>query len=405
MKAEILSIGTELLLGTLTDTNAPYLAERLASLGIDCYFISQVGDNLDRLVETLRRAWERSELTVMTGGLGPTQDDLTREAIAALLGETPTVQPTLEAELRDFFKRRGYEMPPRNLKQATLIPSAEALHNPVGTAPGWWVERQTGRGPRIIVAMPGVPFEMTRMWEQQVEPRLGKLSQAVIVSRTLKVLGLGESHVDEVVADLMSSSNPTLAPYAKQDGIHLRVTAKAMDRASADRMISELEGQLRQRLGSAVYGADDDTPQSVARNLLAARGVSYALLEVGEGATGSVVPLLGEGPLFRGGMSATDLAAASRLVSPGGHESIEEVAGALRRQSGADLALAVQAAATPIPANPGAVAAEVEVLLLTCTGDTETMSSVRHTWRTAMSEVRRLAGLTAVNMLRLQLLS
>src|SRR4051812_14923535 len=137
MRAEIVSIGTELLLGTITDTNASYLAQQLAALGIDCYYVSQVGDNLDRLVETLRRAWDRSDLIVTTGGVGPTQDDLTREAIAALLGETMTVDPTLESELRAFFVRRGVDMTQTNLKQASLIPSAQTLPNPIGTAPGW----------------------------------------------------------------------------------------------------------------------------------------------------------------------------------------------------------------------------------------------------------------------------
>src|SRR5438552_4646139 len=198
MHAEIVSIGTELLLGTITDTNASYLAQRLAPLGIDCYYVSQVGDNLDRLVDTLDRAHKRSDLIITTGGLGPTQDDLTREAIAALLGQTMTVVPELERDLRAFFERRGVQMPERNLKQATLIPSAQALRNPVGTAPGWWVTTDDADGTRIIVSMPGVPFEMKRMWEQEVEPRLRSLrsgSHSVILSSTLKTLGLVESAV------------------------------------------------------------------------------------------------------------------------------------------------------------------------------------------------------------------
>src|SRR5438270_9433574 len=137
MRAEILSCGTELLLGHITDTNATYLAQSLAALGIDLYFVSQVGDNQGRIVETLRRAWERSELVVMTGGLGPTEDDLARESISALLGETMQVDPHLEAELRAIFGARHAHMPERNVKQATPIPSAQALPNPRRTAPGW----------------------------------------------------------------------------------------------------------------------------------------------------------------------------------------------------------------------------------------------------------------------------
>ncbi|MBI2320884.1 MAG: CinA family nicotinamide mononucleotide deamidase-related protein, partial [Chloroflexi bacterium] len=224
MRAEIVSVGTELLLGQIVDTNAAWLAERLAPLGIDVYWISQVGDNLGRLVEVVRRAWERSDLTIATGGLGPTEDDLTREAIAALLGEDMRVVPELEAELRGFFTRRGLPMPERNVKQATLVPSARVLHNPIGTAPGWWVEREG----RVIVAMPGVPHEMRRMWQEEVMPHLRqRMGSAAIVSRTLKVLGPGESAVEEMVRHLIASANPTLATYAKPDGVYVRVTAKA----------------------------------------------------------------------------------------------------------------------------------------------------------------------------------
>ncbi|HEX2325444.1 MAG TPA: competence/damage-inducible protein A, partial [Chloroflexota bacterium] len=166
MRAEIVSVGTELLLGHITDTNASWLAQQLSQLGIDNYYVSAIGDNLGRLTEHLQRAWERSELIVITGGVGPTEDDLTREAISALLGEPMVVQPDLEVALRAFFARRGVSMPESNVKQATLIESARVLDNPVGTAPGWWVERDG----RAIVAMPGVPGEMFRMWEHQVVP-------------------------------------------------------------------------------------------------------------------------------------------------------------------------------------------------------------------------------------------
>src|SRR5262249_11184673 len=148
MRTEILSVGTELLLGHITDTNATYLEQQLAALGIDLYFVSQVGDNLPRLSETLQRARARADLVVMTGGLGPTEDDLSREAIAAVLDETPQVEPALEAELRAFFASRGVVMPERNVKQAWILPSVTPLSNPLGTAPGWWAERDG----KIIVA-------------------------------------------------------------------------------------------------------------------------------------------------------------------------------------------------------------------------------------------------------------
>src|SRR5437764_7678540 len=203
VRAQIMSVGTELLLGQIVDTNAAYLAQYLSALGIDLYWQATVGDNLGRLTDELRRAWERADLIVMTGGVGPTDDDLTREGIAALLGEQMVIQPELEEHLRSWFGRRGRTMPERNLKQATLIPSAQSLPNPIGTAPGWWVERDG----RVIVAMPGVPVEMRKMWEEQAVPRLqARLPEGgIILSRTLKCIGIGESAMEDLVRPLIAS--------------------------------------------------------------------------------------------------------------------------------------------------------------------------------------------------------
>ncbi|MDP2949951.1 MAG: competence/damage-inducible protein A, partial [Chloroflexota bacterium] len=166
MKAEIISVGTEILLGEILDTNAQHIASRLPALGIDLYWTSQVGDNLGRLTEAIQQAWGRSDLILLTGGLGPTEDDVTREAIAAALDEPLSINPALEAEIRAFFADRGLVMPERNVKQAAVIPSARPIGNPRGTAPGWWVERDG----RILAAMPGPPVEMERMWQEEVSP-------------------------------------------------------------------------------------------------------------------------------------------------------------------------------------------------------------------------------------------
>ncbi|HEY0582229.1 MAG TPA: molybdopterin-binding protein, partial [Chloroflexota bacterium] len=212
MKAEILSIGTELLLGQIVDTNAQFLAQQLPALGLDLYYVSQVGDNLQRLADAFRRGLERSDVIVTSGGLGPTEDDLTREAIAEAFGEPLQIQPDLERDLRAFFQHRGRTMPERNVKQATTIASGTYLPNPIGTAPGWWVERDG----KVIISMPGVPHEMHKMWAEQAEPRLARLiTGGAIVSRLLKLAGIGESHAEEALGDLTRSTNPTLATYAK----------------------------------------------------------------------------------------------------------------------------------------------------------------------------------------------
>ena len=275
MRAEILSCGTELLLGHITDTNATYLAQSLASLGIDLYFVSQVGDNQGRIVETLRRAWERSELIIMTGGLGPTEDDLARESISALLGETMQVDPRLEAELRGIFAARHAQMPERNIKQATLIPSAQALPNPRGTAPGWWVEKDG----RIIVAMPGVPREMYHMWEHEVMPRLIPYAGGLIFTRILRVWGLGESAVEERLDALLHNTNPTIATYAKSDAIDVRITAKARTREQAEEQVAGMEAQVRKILGHAIFGVDKDTLQGVVGRHLSERQQWLAVME------------------------------------------------------------------------------------------------------------------------------
>src|SRR5256712_2696020 len=275
VRAEILSCGTELLLGHITDTNATFLAQSLSALGIDLYFVSQVGDNLGRIVDTLKRAWERSDLIIMTGGLGPTEDDLARESISTLLGETMQVDPTLEAELRGMFAARNSRMPERNVKQATLIPSAQALPNPRGTAPGWWVEKDK----HIIVAMPGVPREMYRMWEQEAIPRLRPYTGGLIFTRILRVSGLGESAVEERLDGLIHSTNPTLATYAKSDAIDVRITAKATTSEEAERQVAEMEVQVRQLLRHHIFCTGKDTLQSVVGDLLQARSPSLAVIE------------------------------------------------------------------------------------------------------------------------------
>jgi nicotinamide-nucleotide amidase len=404
MQAEILSIGTELLLGTIADTNAQYLAQRLAGLGINCYFISQVGDNQARLVETLRRAWDRSELVITTGGVGPTQDDLTREAIAEMLGEKLTVVPEQEARLRRFFTLRGLQMPAQNLKQAMTISSATLLDNPVGTAPGWWVENSREQSPRIIVAMPGVPFEMKRMWEKEVEPRLRAQSGQVLVSRTLKVLGLGESRVEELVSDLMEGSNPTLAPYAKPDGVHLRITAKAQNESDARLRISGLEVLVRDRLGDAIYGADSETPEGVVSDLLAGAGTTFAVLEIGAGAIGSLSTSLGALPTSVGCYGFGSLGAMSAVLNVPEPHTLEEAASAMKTYTGAELVVATRAEVTPRGEDSNSVRASADMLILSGHTTEPAVQSSQQTWRTSPTEVRRLIGLAALNMLRLSLL-
>jgi nicotinamide-nucleotide amidase len=355
MQAEIISVGTEILLGEILDTNSQYLAARLPPLGISLYFISKVGDNLQRLAETVGRAHKRSDLVLVTGGLGPTEDDLTREAIALTLSEEMYVDAETERRLREFFRARGFTFPERNVKQAMLIPSARAIANPRGTAPGWWVEREG----RIIVAMPGPPAELERMWEVEVAPRLAERARGeVIVSRTLKTIGIGEGHVDETVSPLLKSENPTIGVYAKPDGVHLRLTAKAATQAEARRLIQPLEEEVRRLLGEAVWGADGDTLEAVIGQMLNERALTLAAMESCTGGllASTITDVAGSSVYFKGGYVAytagmkMGLGVSAELIERHGTVSDEvaaDMARAARANANADIGVAVTGVAGP----------------------------------------------------------
>jgi nicotinamide-nucleotide amidase len=303
MKTEIISIGTELLLGEITNTNSAYLASQLPLLGLDLNFISTVGDNLHRLIETLKQAWQRSDIIITTGGLGPTQDDITREAIAELLGEKLTIDNTLVQKFEELFRYYKIEMPPSNIKQATVIPSAKIIQNPQGTAPGWWIERDN----RILITMPGPPREMQLMWTKEIVPRLRqKVASAVIVSKTLKIFGLTEAEVDERASPFLSAKNPTLATYAKIDGIYLRITAKTDTKDKAKELIAKREADIRAIFNDYIWGVDSDSLESITGALLTAKGLSLATMESYTGGflANTITNVPGSSKYFRGGLVA-----------------------------------------------------------------------------------------------------
>jgi len=355
VKAEIISVGTELLLGEIIDTNASFLSSQLPLLGIDLYWISQVGDNQARLTEVLNRAWQRSDLILITGGLGPTEDDLTREAIAEMLGEQLRIEPALKREIEEFFTRRGREMSPSDIKQAALIPSATAIHNIRGTAPGWWVERDG----HILVAMPGPPGEMHSMWHKEVLPQIRqRFSGAIILSKTIKTFGLTEAAVGELVSPLLSSANPTLAIYAKADGIHLRVTAKARSQKQAESMVAQYEASVRSILGEYIWGTDNETLESVVGSLLTEKGLSLAVMESCTGGllAATITDAPGASTYFRGGLVAYSNEAkiacgiGARLITDYGVISAEvaqTMAEAARLRLGANIGIGVTGVAGP----------------------------------------------------------
>ena len=404
MKAEIIAIGTEILLGEIIDTNSAHIAQSLPELGIDLYYKSVVGDNMGRIVETLQRAWGRSDLVVITGGLGPTVDDMTREGICALLGEEPRVDPVLEARLRGFFANRGYPMPESNIKQAWLVPSCRALDNPRGTAPGWWVERDG----RVIVCMPGVPTEMERMWANEVTPELARRSDGqVLVTRTIKTAGIGEGTVDEMAKHLYDRPGIGVGTYARADGVHLRIGAKAATREEAWRRIQPIEDELRQVFGSAIWGADDDTMEGYLRDQFVRRGQTLSTMESCTG--GLLMSILTDVPgasaYFRGGIVAYQIQTKIEnsvdanvieefgVVSP---ETATAMAQAARARFGSDYGIGITGVAGP-DAEGGVAPGTVHVAVAGPEGAGGNLSIVMNSGR---AMVKRRAVTTALLLLR-----
>ncbi|GBD11447.1 Putative competence-damage inducible protein [bacterium HR23] len=355
--AEILSIGTELLMGEIVDTNAAWLASRLPPLGITLRWVTQVGDDLGDLTYALRQALGRSQVIITTGGLGPTADDLTREAVAQVLGETLTVDDALLAHLQAYFQRRGVPMAQANIKQAMRIPSALPLPNPRGTAPGWWVE-QDGH---IIVCMPGVPHEMEHMWNNEVAPRLQqKVRGTVILTRTIKTFGMPEGSVGELVQEFFGKENPYLGIYAKPDGIHLRLIARAPSRAEALSLLQPVEDAIRQRLAPIIWGVDDETPEKQVGALLKENRWSLAVMESCTGGllASTITDVAGSSTYFRGG-AVTYTAEAKiahgvdgRLIETYGVVSpqvAEDMARAVREGFQADFGIGITGVAGPDP--------------------------------------------------------
>lgn len=339
MNAEIISIGTELLMGELTDTNASWIAGRLPALGIQLQWVSIIGDDLAKLTEAFRSGMARSDVIFTTGGLGPTQDDLTREAVAAALGESPVVQESELENLRQWFRNRGQDMPTHNVKQAYLIPSADFVTNRNGTAPGWWAERDG----KHIICMPGPPGENRAMWADEIDERLKSLIDTeVTITRNIKTLGLGEASVDEIISEYFGLENPYLGIYSKADGIHLRIIARASDEAAAREMMAPVENAIHERLQPYIWGYDDETPELSVGAALMERGMTLATMESVSG--GFLANTITEAPnsnrWYRGGSVAYTTDA---MVAAGVDSDVLESYGVVSQTTANSMAMAAMA--------------------------------------------------------------
>jgi len=275
MKAELISVGTELLLGQILNTNAQFLSRRLSLAGVDVYHQSTVGDNPERLKQNIAEAFSRSDLIILTGGLGPTADDLTKETVAEYFGLEMREDPKSRADLEAWFLKNGREMTPNNLKQAAFPVGSTILPNARGTAPGCIVEKNG----KIAAVLPGPPYEMTQMYELYVEPYLKKTCLQGIHSRVLRLFGIGESTCEYQLRDLMQSSNPTVAPYASFGEMSLRLTVKCGDDEDPALYLDPLEEQIRARVGQYVYAVGEEKLQAVVANKLLENKKTLAVAE------------------------------------------------------------------------------------------------------------------------------
>jgi nicotinamide-nucleotide amidase len=281
MDAEIISIGTELLLGQIVDSNAAFMARRLAAQGVNLYRKQTVGDNRQRAAAIIREALERADFVITTGGLGPTVDDITREAIADAVGRPLVRDPELVERVERIFARWGRKAGANNLRQADLPEGARAIENPIGTAPGLLLELPDGKA---IIAVPGVPREMEKMMEEQVLPYLrARGADATIKVKVLRTVAIGESVLDDLIADLEKLDNPTVGLAAHTGRVDIRITARAASEKEADTLIEHVAREVRHRAGQWIFGEDEQTLEGVVGSLLDERGETVAVYETATG--------------------------------------------------------------------------------------------------------------------------
>jgi len=366
MQVELLSVGTELLLGQIVDTNAAHLAGKLSELGVNVYHKTTVGDNAERLAAALRICLGRSDVVLATGGLGPTKDDITAAVVAQVMGVRLAEDEATSEKIRSFARQRRIQLLDSLLKQAFVPEGAQVVPNPVGTAPGFILARDS----KAVIALPGVPAEMKAMAGQTVLPYLARRVQeesggSVILSRVLRLAGIGESQAEAELADLIEKqTNPTMAPYAKTYEVHLRVTARAPNRTEAEALIAPVETEIRRRLGDHVYGADEETLEAIIGGMLRSAGLTLA---VAESCTGGLIGhritnVPGSSDYFLAGLTTYRNESKAKLIhvpeeTLAAHGAVSAktaaaMAEGVRRATGADIGLSSTGIAGPTGGTP-----------------------------------------------------
>jgi len=415
INAEIISVGTELLLGQIIDTHAPTMAKILADCGIGCLRRTTIGDNLERLVSALTESLSRSEIVITIGGLGPTNDDLTRDAVAAALNDELVFEEKFAADLKYYFENKGLKFADSNLKQAYRPSCATQIDNPNGTAPGLCC-RKVGK---IVIALPGPPGEFNPMADGPVRNILRgtyaqKEQSQVIHSRTLRIVGIGESQVEKQVKSLMNGENPTLAPYAHIGEVHLRITAKSSSIKQADLLIDPVDDKIRKILGNAVYGIDDTNLESAVVQLLQQSNSTIAVAESMTGGSlgARITSVPGSSAVFLGGVIAYSIPAKveilglnAKLISDNGSVSQEvalEMANCVRRKFNTTFGVGITGNAGPgsdVDPDPKPVGLTFVAISSASSTRVETVS-----FRGIREDIRQRATQLALRLIREQLI-
>ncbi|RMF39333.1 MAG: CinA family nicotinamide mononucleotide deamidase-related protein [Anaerolineae bacterium] len=350
--AEIITIGTEILLGEIIDTNATYIARELRRIGMDLYRKTSVGDNAERIAQAIREALQRCDVVITTGGLGPTVDDPTREAVALAFDVQTEFRPELWEQIQARFARFGRQPTENNKRQAYIPQGAHPIENPVGTAPCFRMEGENG----MVISLPGVPREMEHLMQNAVLPHLRERypNLGVIKARVLHTAGAGESNIDALIGDLEELTNPTVGLAAHSGQVDVRITAKAGSEAEADALIEPVEAEVRARLGIWVYGADEETLEQTALQALRKQNWRVAVVESGLG--GRLVRRLG------GEESADAFAGGELLTQSPDNTELRQLTEAYRHSRGAEIGLGVVL-------RPGKEKQDIFIILLTPQGE------------------------------------
>ncbi|MCR4434429.1 MAG: competence/damage-inducible protein A [Clostridiales bacterium] len=410
MNAEILAVGTELLMGQIANTNAQYISKRLPEVGVNVYYHSVVGDNPNRLKECLNLALQRSDAVIMTGGLGPTQDDLTKETVAEIFNRKLVLHQESLEKIKGFFARLHREMTPNNVKQAYLPEHCKVIENSNGTAPGCIIEE----GKKVVIMLPGPPSEMIPMFENTVMPYFLQKSSYRIESRYLRVFGIGESALEDMLLDLIEKqSNPTIAPYAKDGEVTLRITAKCEKNADAHSLLMPVVEEISRRIGNALYSIEDKNLEEVVGNMLIENNVSLSIAESCTGGliSGKITGIPGISRVFKSGVVSYSNEAKVNILGVRqetldrygavSKETAVEMARGIRELAKSDLGLSVTGIAGP---GGGTVKKPVGLVYVALAWEDGVKYKELKLWGNR-ERIRNVTSLHAFDMIRLHMIS